>query len=143
MQSSEWQQDQDSDEGELSTEEGRFRFDGKFVANDKVQGTWKPIGQVAAVDDFKPGAEIDKAMPRYRSITFKEKGFTDLTTHYWSGDTLMELGKVTATLKMKTKSIDGEDYLFIEAGGFTFYYERQHYKHPRTWHSPWFVLKQS
>jgi hypothetical protein len=44
-------------------------------------------------------------------------------------------------LKMKTKIIDGTDYLFIEAGGFTYYHERQTYKQTRTWQSPWFVLK--
>ena len=75
------------------------------------------------------------------SYQFSAKGFTDSTARYWSGDTLMQLGKGGAALKMKTKAIDGEDYLFIETGGFTFYYERQHYKHPRTWNSPWFVLK--
>ena len=141
LQSSEWQQDQDSDDGELSTEEGLFRFDGTFVANESVLGSWKPIGKVDAIDDFKPGAEIDASLPRYRSITFKDSGFTDTASRYWSGDTLMELGHGAGALKMKTKTIDGAEYLFIETGGFTFYHERQHYKHPRTWHSPWFVLK--
>ncbi|MEJ6779427.1 MAG: hypothetical protein QNK86_08135, partial [Akkermansiaceae bacterium] len=86
----------------------------------------------------------DKTMPRYRSITLKEKGFTDSTTHYWSGDTLMEVGggkSKSLALKMVNKTIDGVDYLFIEAGGFTYYYERQTYKQARTWRSPWFVLK--
>jgi len=141
LQSSEWQQDQDSDERELSTSEGLFRFDGTFVPNEKVLGTWKPIGKVEAIDDFKPGAEIDTSLPRHRSITFKDNGFTDTTSRYWSGDTLMELGRGAGALKMKSKSIDDDDYLFIEAGGFTFYYERQTYKQPRTWRSPWFVLK--
>ncbi|MBT3294962.1 MAG: PDZ domain-containing protein [Verrucomicrobia bacterium] len=142
LQSSEWQQDQDSDEGELSTEEGLFRFDGTFVANESVLGSWKPIGKVAKIDDFKPGAEVDPALPRYRSITLKENGFTDSSERYWSGDTLMQIsGREAGALKMKTRTIDGEAYLFIETGGFTFYHERQHYKHPRTWNSPWFVLK--
>jgi len=44
-------------------------------------------------------------------------------------------------LKMVNKTIDGTDYLFIEAGGFTYYHERQTYKQARTWRSPWFVLK--
>ena len=140
MQSSEWQQAQDTDVAEMISGEGLFSFDGKFVSNEKLLGTWKPIGKVAAIDDFKPGVEIDKARPRYSSITFKDKGFTDSTARYWSGDTLMEVSKSTA-LKMKTKTIDGADYLFVEAGGFTHSYERQTYKHPRTWKSPWFVLK--
>jgi len=141
MQSSEWQQAQDTDVAELVSDEGLFLYDGTFVASENVLGAWTPIGQVAAIDDFKPGTEIEKTLPRYRSITFKEDGFTDSTTRYWSGDILMELAKVPAALKMKTRSIDGDDYLFIEAGGFTFYHERQTYKQPRTWRSPWSVLK--
>jgi hypothetical protein len=141
MQSSTWQQDQSSDVAELLTSEGLFRFVGKFAANPSLLGTWMPLGTVSSIDSFQPGAELDKTMPRYRSITLKEKGFTDSTTRYWSGDTLMELGRTSMALKMKTKTIDGTDYLFIEAGGFTFYHERQHYKQARTWRSPWFVLK--
>ena len=141
MESSEWQQDQPTDVAELISSEGLFQYDGKFVANPEILGTWTPIGKVSKIDDFKPGAAIDQTKPRYRSITFKDKGFSDTTSRYWSGDTLMELGKAKAALKMKTKSIDGGDYLFIEVGGFTFYYERQNYKQPRTWKSQWFVLK--
>jgi hypothetical protein len=50
-------------------------------------------------------------------------------------------GRDSMALKMVNKTIDGADYLFIEAGGFTYYHERQTYKQPRTWQSPWFVLK--
>jgi len=102
------------------------------------------MAQTFSGQEVKPGAELDKAKPRYRSITLKEKGFTDMTTHYWSGDTLMEVvgGKSKPlALKMVSKTIDGADYLFIEAGGFTYYHERQTYKQPRTWQSSWFVLK--
>ncbi|MDG0995080.1 MAG: DUF6288 domain-containing protein [Akkermansiaceae bacterium] len=141
MQSSAWQQAQSSDVAEIISDEGLFRFDGKFATNPTVLGTWTPLGRVSTIDSFQPGAELDKTMPRYRSISFKEKGFTDSTTRYWSGDTLMEFGKKPMALKMKTKTIDGTDYLFIEAGGFTYYHERQTYKQSRTWRSPWFVLK--
>ena len=47
----------------------------------------------------------------------------------------MELGKTPLALKMKTKTIDGTDYLFIEAGGFTS-------GKPKDWHPGWYVLKQ-
>ena len=141
MQSSLWQQAQDTDVAEISSNEELFKYDGTFVANAAVHGTWTPIGKVAAIDDFKPGSEIDKTLPGYRSITFKEKGFTDATTRYWSGDTLMDLNRTPFALTMKNTSIDGADYLFIEAGDFTTYYERQTYKQPRTWKSSWFVLK--
>jgi hypothetical protein len=141
MQSSAWQQAQDTDVAEFVSQEGLFRFDGKFVANAKMLGTWTPLGKVATIDAFKPDGEIDQAKPRYRSITLQDKGFTDITTHYWSGNTLMDLSRGSMALKMNIKNVDGADYLFVEAGGFTFYYERQTYKQPRTWKSSWFVLK--
>lgn len=147
MQSSEWQKDQQTDAPEVLSNEGLFHFDGKFVPNVDVMGTWGPIGKVALVSAFKPGEETDPAKPRYKSITFKDKGFTDMTTHYWSGDTLMHNvgGKIPMALKIRTKTIDGDEYLFIETGGFTFYVadDRQHYKQPRTWSSPWYVLKKA
>jgi hypothetical protein len=143
MQSSAWQQDQDTDVAEIISDEGLFRFDGAFVANPRLLGTWTPLGKVADINAFKPGAELDQAKPRYRSITLMDKGFTNMTSHYWSGDTLMEVSKVPVALKMKTRTIDKDEYLFIEAGGFTYYYERQTYKQPRTWKSPWFVLKRT
>jgi hypothetical protein len=80
LQSSAWQQDQDSDEGELSTGEGQFRFDGTLVANESVLGSWKPIGKVEAIDDFKPGAEIDPALPRCRATAASRSRMTALLT---------------------------------------------------------------
>lgn len=146
MQSTEWQQDQQTDAAEVVSDEGLFYFDGKFVMNARVPGTWTPLGKVAAIDDFKPDGEVDTAKPAYGKITFKENGFTDMTTHYWSGNTLMANVGGSGTpmaLKIKVKSMDGAEYLFIETGGFTFYVpsDRQTYKQPRTWNSPWYVHK--
>jgi len=69
----------------------------------------------------------------FNSITLADGGRTTDPTWVWSGDTLMDLNKYQA-LKMKPKTIGGDDYLFIEAGGFS---ER----HPAGWQPPWFVLK--
>jgi hypothetical protein len=55
---------------------------------------------------------------RFVGISFKDDGQTDSVTRLWSGDTLMDLTRYEA-LKMLTKVIDGEDYLFIEVGGFS------------------------
>ncbi len=54
-------------------------------------------------------------------------------TRLWSGDTLMDLPRYEA-LKMKIKEIDGDDYLFLEAGGFST-------RNPVGWQSKWYVLK--
>lgn len=147
MESSEWQRAQDTDAAETVTEEDLFRYDGKFAPNPEVLGTWTPIGQVNAIDEFTPGKEMDPGQPRNKKITFKENGFTDSTSHYWSGDSLMDItphrGGAAKALKMKVKRIGDAEYLFIEVGGFTFEENRQTYKQPRTWQSPWFVHKRN
>jgi len=58
---------------------------------------------------------------------------TPFTLPLWSGDILMDLTRYEA-LKMKIKNIDGEGYLFIEAGGFSA-------RRKPGWKSPWYVLK--
>jgi hypothetical protein len=45
----------------------------------------------------------------------------------------MDLTRYEA-LKMKIQEIDGQDYLFIEAGGFST-------RNPADWKSQWHVLK--
>lgn len=60
-------------------------------------------------------------------------GKTDKTQWIWSGDTLVDILREQA-LKMTVKTIDGSDYLFIEAGAYSF-------KNPKGWKSPLFVLK--
>lgn len=58
---------------------------------------------------------------------------TDLTSFLWSGDILMDLDRSQA-LKITPKSIDGSNFLFIEAGGFD-------PKNPIGWKSQQMVLK--
>ena len=48
-------------------------------------------------------------------------------------DTLMDLSRYEA-LKMKTKSVGDEEYLFIEVGGFST-------RNPVGWQSSWHVMK--
>ena len=54
-------------------------------------------------------------------------------TWIWSGDTLMDLSGYEA-LKMELRKISGEEYLFVEVGGFRT-------KNPAGWQSPWYVLQ--
>lgn len=51
----------------------------------------------------------------------------------WSGDILIDLERNQA-LKMIVKTIDGSDYLFIEAGGFAV-------KNKLSWKTQWSVMK--
>ena len=50
-------------------------------------------------------------------MTFKESGRTKDPTWLWSADTLMDLNKYQV-LKITPRTLAGNLYLFIEAGGF-------------------------
>jgi hypothetical protein len=133
MMSSEWQALQDPDNTNIDPEQGKFEYDGKFVANDKITGAWKTVSHVAKMDDFNPLKPNQANLAPIQSIEFKNDGRTGQTLWIWSGDTLMDLDRNQA-LKMVTKDIGGTTYLFIEAGGFGG-------RNKPGWDSPWFVMK--
>ncbi len=133
MLSSEWQARQDPDNRALQPDDYKFRYDGKFVANPKVLGSWKTIDQVQKIDEFTLEKKMKPGRAHIKEVTFKDKGLTTIGTWIWSGDTLMDLSRYQA-LKMKVKRIDGSDYLFIEAGGFST-------RNRPGWQSPWYVMK--
>jgi hypothetical protein len=56
MTSAEWQALQNPENMELDPGQGKFRWDGKFVANAKVMGDWAQVAQVNKVEDFQPSA---------------------------------------------------------------------------------------
>jgi hypothetical protein len=119
MTSMAWQEKQDPENMELQSDDDLFRWDGKFVANPQALGAWKVIHQVKAIDEFTTDIKrMNPGRPPFRSITFREAGKTDNILRIWSGDVLMDLTKNQA-LKMKFKTIGDNDYLFIEAGGFS------------------------
>ena len=135
MLSSDWQAKQDKNNPDIDPEVGKFRWDGKFVANDSVHGSWQAIGQVTEVNAFDPTL---KRQPPARNAPFKTiviqaKGRTDSSTWLWSGDVVMDLTKYQA-LKMEMKSVAGSDYLFVEAGGFS-------NRHQPGWKTPWVVYQ--
>jgi len=134
MMSSAWQALQDPAKTNTEPDEGKFRYDGKFVANTKLIGAWTAIDQVAGIDIFVPGEQqAERFRPPFGIITFKDGGKTDSAMRIWSGETLMDLSKYQA-MKTATKTIAGNTYLFIETGGFST-------RHPGGWTSPWVVLK--
>jgi hypothetical protein len=133
MLSSEWQAKQDPDNRELQSDDDKFRYDGKFVANPKVLGAWTTIDQVQTIDEFTLDKKMDARRARIKQITFKDKGLTSSGTLIWSGDTLMDLDRYQL-LKMVAKTIGGSDYLLVETGGFST-------RNKATWQSAWYVMK--
>lgn len=136
MLSSEWQSLQDPGKDAEDPEEGKFRWDGKFTNNAKVLGSWTQLGQVNAIEDFKPSPSI-KNTPGglFQQMTFQDQGKTGGPLRIWSGDVLMDVESNQAR-KLEVKTIEDVDYLFIEAGEFSV-------KKPLGWRSPWYVLKRA
>ena len=131
MCSAAWQVLQDPNKSSEDPEAGKFTWDGVMVANPPLPGAWTPVGQVAAVEEFVPGKPHPvTAIP---PLTFLANGETSQPLWHWSGNILMDLEKLQA-LQMTHKMIDGADYLFVEAGGFS---EKQ----PVGWKAPLVVMK--
>ena len=154
MLSSEWQDKQNPDSTVVQGDDDKFSYDGKFVANPKLLGAWTAVEQVKTIDEFNPGKtestrtagktgkagksgkaakNTKAARGQIAEIAFKDNGLTSDGLIIWSGNTMMDLNRYEA-LKMTVKTIDGTDYLFIEAGGFSA-------KNPAGWKSPLNVMK--
>jgi len=133
MTSSAWQALQDPDANDLDPAADRYEWDGKFVPNPAVIGSWKTVGFVGSLAEFTTERLRDANRAPLQEITFNSDGTTGETLWHWSGDILMDLNRNQA-LKMRAENVDGTEFLFIEAGGFES-------KKGNTWKSPWFVLK--
>ena len=118
MLSTEWQDAQDPEDREKSALARKFRWDGQFVANPEILGNWKVITEVAVIDEYDPAKKSGRSRNSFfTKISFNEDGSTNDPTWIWSADMLMNLNKYQA-LKITPKTLAGNLYLFIEAGGF-------------------------
>jgi hypothetical protein len=133
MTSSAWQTLQDTDANDLNPEEGKYEWDGEFKPNPSLTGLWKTIDLVVSLAEFDPAKPRDANRAPLQALTFSTNGATDDPLWLWSGDTLMNLRRNEA-LKMDLQTLDGTEYLFIQAGGFQT-------KNGSQWKSPWFVMK--
>jgi hypothetical protein len=92
-----------------------FRWDGKFVGNDNLTGTWKLLGETTDPDGADPGKGLPSVRrPDFQTITFKDGGDTSLATRMWTGDILMNLDGYYAQ-RMMIKSLGGQEYLLIQS----------------------------
>ncbi|MDB4756323.1 DUF6288 domain-containing protein [Mariniblastus sp.] len=133
MLSSEWQSAQDPDDRERQAAAVKFRYDGKLKSNNRVIGDWAPVGAVKSIEEFDPAKRLNPRSVQFGNLDFKLNGQTNHITRLWSGDTLMDLTRYEA-LKMIVRRLDGDDYLFVEAGGFNV-------RHGPDWKTQWYVLK--
>ncbi|MEK6239630.1 MAG: DUF6288 domain-containing protein, partial [Planctomycetales bacterium] len=133
MLSSEWQAAQDPADRERQANAVKFLYDGKFGPNARLVGRWTARGVVKTIAECDPEKRRDPRSVKIGDVTFKNNGETDNPTRLWTGDTLMDLTRYEA-LNMRVKVIEGDDALFIEAGGFKV-------NNPVGWQSQWYVLK--
>jgi len=133
MLSSAWQAVQGLEERDKPAGDQEFRWDGKFVMNPKILGSWNVIGQVKTIEEFDPTKKPRRVRAPFATLTFKDKAMTSDLLWMWSGDTLMDLSKFQA-LKMTVKTIGDERYLFVECGGFST-------RHKPGWKSPLYVMR--
>ena len=127
--SAEWQALQDPNRNVEDPEAGKYQWDGKWVANPALQGSWTTIAVVPSIEAFDPAKPVDAGRAPIKAITFLSDGKTGDPCRFWTGDTLIDMEAFHA-LKMTTKN----DFLFIEAGGFSA-------KNPVGWKSPLIVMK--
>ena len=74
--SAEWQALQDPGRNSEDPEAGKFKWDGKFVANPAVLGTWTTVALVPTIEAFDPAKPVDAGRAPFKEITFKDGGKT-------------------------------------------------------------------
>jgi hypothetical protein len=126
---SEWQELQDPETGPADPNEGKHRYNGRFVDNAQIRGSWSLVARVNEIDEFN----AKQVAPTPNAIEFYAGGKTNDPNRLWSGDKVLHLEKKEA-LQMTVKNLGGKSYLFIESGGFD-------KKHSKGWQSPLFVLQ--
>ena len=110
-----------------------FRYDGKPKDVKALHGKWTAIDMVPTIEEFSSTRKMDPSKAPFPELVFEAEGKTGSETLIWSGQKLIDLGK-NQMLLMDSKTIDGEAYLFVEAGGFTS-------GKAADWHPGWVVLR--
>lgn len=111
----------------------KFIYDGTFKDQPSLHGTWTVIDFVGTPDEFTSGKKMNPGKPSFPTIEFKGAGKTNTPSLIWSDKNLIDLSK-NQMLLMDSRTIDGQTYLLVEAGGFTS-------GQPTDWHPGWFVMK--
>ncbi len=135
MTTSEWEAAfQNEDESsEQDPESLKFLWDGKWLANPQVMGEWRIVGSVVDPAGFDPQKDKSAKRPFTSQVRILDQGNTNDPLMLWSGKHLLNLKSYEAQ-QMQLRKVDGQDYLFIERGGFR--------NKPRAkGETPWLVFK--
>jgi hypothetical protein len=129
-------------------ESDKYAYSGTFVSNKALAGKWKTVAMAKSAEDYqaqlvkqaeeeakaKAKADADKQKGKKPAPPPKPKappkfGVGELVLQdggkvggvkgfIWSGDMLINSGSEEA-LKMEIKTVQGKEYLLVEAGGFS------------------------
>ena len=136
MQSSEWQSKLDPEDASQEPDQFLFRWDGQFVPNPKLSGSWTLLAEVAEVSEFDPEKKVGKVRNApFSTIALEDGGRTTDPTWAWSDDILMDLNRYQA-LKMRLEKVGDAEFLFVESGGFST-------RNKPDWKSKWLVLSRN
>jgi hypothetical protein len=115
-------------------DEDTYQFNGTFEENKAVAGSWEQIVKVDAITDFDPAARNRRNQRApFQKLNFRPGGRTDDPKVMYSAEMLFDIENKQA-LKMTLESLDDNEYLFLEAGGFK-------ESHPDDWQTPYYVFK--
>jgi len=98
-----------------------------------LYGKWSVVDFVQTTEEFNSSKKMNPGKPAFKEVAFQADGKTSNPTLIWKGLKLIDLSK-NQMLLMQGKVVDGQTYLFIEAGGYTT-------GKPADWHPGWYVLK--
>ncbi|MFU8781369.1 MAG: HEAT repeat domain-containing protein, partial [Kiritimatiellia bacterium] len=130
-----WQTLQDP-ESNIDPDEDLYIWNGEVRSNPEAIGSWKVVDQVQAIRDFDPHSRQQPSgglRPPFAEIELADDLRTSDPLLVWTGSMLLDAGRKEA-LAVEHAQVEGKDYLFIEAGGFS-------QEHPSSWTSSWLVFE--
>lgn len=135
MRDADWQAFQDPDSN-IDPDEHLHMWDGSFTENDAAVGSWRLVDEVQEMNDFVPGERQRSRRgwrPVLEEIELENATVTSDPLFVWTGNKLLHVEELEA-LRVQHATVDGQDYLFVEAGDFS-------QDRDTDWTSPWLVFE--
>jgi len=96
-----------------------------FIDHPEVLGKWSFVDYITETDEFKPTDKKWKGGDRcFKEVVFLKNGKTNKPYMTWTKEVLMHKNDVTAS-KYEIKTIDGNDYLFMQEKNGDYIYRHE------------------
>ncbi len=135
LRDAEWQAAQDPD-SDTDPNEDLYIWDGQVSPNAAAVGSWQAVDEVPEIGAFDPNSPQRPSRgwnPPLAEIELTDDLRTSDPLLVWTGSMLLDAGRKQA-LAVEHAQVEGKDYLFIEAGGFS-------PERPGDWTSSWLVFE--